>query len=374
MASQDWLEKDFYAELGVPSDASKKDIDKAYRKLARQYHPDNNDSPEAEDRFKAISEAYSVLHDEKQRAEYDEIQLMKSGRGGFGGMGGSTGGFNMDDVFSQGSTSGDFGDIFGNLFGGMGGGRGRRGPKPGHDLRTHMSIDFTDAVKGTTHDLRMRAPGVCDTCHGSGAAPGTSPETCRLCHGGGMITVNQGGFSFQQTCPDCGGSGSVVPNPCPECGGSGAVTKDRVITVRIPAGVRDGQTIRLAGRGAPGERGGPTGDLMVDVHVRSHAIFGRDGNNLTLRLPVTYTEAALGAKISVPTLDETVTMRVPAGTPSGRVLRVKGRGVPGKGDLMVTVDVDVPTKLGSEAKEALEKYASVEPPTDRSKLQQFTAH
>ncbi|MFC4333965.1 molecular chaperone DnaJ [Salininema proteolyticum] len=368
MASQDWLDKDFYAELGVPSDASKKDIDKAYRKLVRQYHPDNNSEPGAEDRFKAVSEAYSVLHDDAKRAEYDEVQLMKSGRGGFGGFGG--GGVNMEDLFRQGSSSGDFGDIFGNLFGGSR--RRSRGPRPGNDLRTHMTVDFADAVQGTTHDLRMRAPGTCETCHGSGAAPGTSPQTCPRCSGAGMVTVNQGGFSFQQTCPDCEGSGSIVPTPCSECGGSGAVTKDRTITVRIPAGIRDGQTIRLAGRGAPGERGGPSGDLMVDVHVRNHPLFGRDGNNLTLRLPVAYTEAALGAKVSVPTLEDSVTMRVPAGTPSGRVLRVKGRGVPGKGDLLVTVDVQVPQDLSREAKEALEKYAAVEPPADRRDLTEFT--
>ncbi|WP_199042880.1 molecular chaperone DnaJ [Glycomyces salinus] len=373
MASQDWLEKDFYAALGVPQDASKKDIEKSYRRLARELHPDHNPDPDAGERFKEVSEAYSVLHDDSARAEYDQIQLMKSGRGGFGGMGGPGGAnINFDDLFGGGGGAGGFSDLFGDLFSRGGGTRARRGPERGHDLRTHLTLDFADAVRGTTTELRMRAPGECRTCHGNGAAPGTSPVTCPRCNGTSLITENQGAFSFAQPCPECEGTGSVVTDPCPDCGGTGAVTRDRAITVRVPAGIGDGQTIRLAGRGAPGERGGRSGDLLVRVNVRTHPLFARDGDNVTLRLPVSFPEAAVGAKVKVPTLDGPVTLKVPAGTPTGRVLRVKGRGVPGKGDLLVTVEVEVPSDLSAEAREALEKYAAASPPADRSKLEELT--
>ncbi|GAB3226874.1 molecular chaperone DnaJ [Glycomyces halotolerans] len=372
MASQEWLEKDFYAELGVPQDASKKDIERAYRRLARELHPDHNPDPNAENRFKSVSEAYSVLHDDKARAEYDQVQLMKSGRGGFGGMGGPGGPtVNFDDLFGAGGAGG-FSDLFGDLFGRTAGGGRRGGPQRGNDLRTHLTLDFADAVRGTTTELRMRAPGECETCRGTGAKPGTSPSRCLRCNGTGLVTENQGAFSFAQPCPDCEGTGSVVTDPCGDCGGTGAITAERVITVRVPAGIADGQTIRLAGRGAPGDRGGPAGDLLVRVNVRSHPLFARDGDNVTLRLPVSFPEAAGGAKIRVPTLEGPVTVRIPAGTPTGRVLRVAGRGVPGKGDLLVTVDVEVPADLSVEAKEALAKYAAVAPPADRSKLEQLT--
>ncbi|MCC3764620.1 molecular chaperone DnaJ [Glycomyces sp. TRM65418] len=373
MASQEWLEKDFYAILGVPQDASKKDIERAYRKLARELHPDHNPDPTAEDRFKGVSEAYSVLHDDKARAEYDQIQLMKSGRGGFGGMGGGQG-VHFDDLFGGGGAGGGFSDLFSDLFSRTGGGAHRRrsGSARGNDLRTHITLDFADAVKGTTTELRMRAPGECETCRGSGAKPGTAPSTCPRCNGRGLVTENQGAFSFAQPCPDCEGTGSVVTDPCPDCGGTGATTRDRVITVRVPAGIGDGQSIRLAGRGAPGEHGGPAGDLLVKVAVRSHPLFARDGDNVTLRLPVAFHEAAMGAKVKVPTLDGPVTLRIPEGTPTGRVLRVKGRGVPGKGDLLVTVDVEVPSSLSAEARDALEKYAAAAPAADRSKLEELT--
>ena len=374
MASQEWLEKDFYAELGVPQDASKKDIERAYRKLARELHPDHNPAADAEDRFKGISEAYSVLHDDKSRAEYDQIQLMKSGRGGFGPMGGAGGpSINFEDLFGGGGATGGFTDLFGDLFnrGGASGSR-RGGPQRGNDLRTHITLDFADAVRGTTTELRMRAPGECDTCRGSGAKPGTSPSRCLRCNGTGLVTENQGAFSFAQPCPDCDGTGSVVTDPCPDCGGTGAITKERVITVRVPAGIADGQTVRLAGRGAPGEQGGPAGDLLVRVAVHAHPLFARDGDNVTLRLPVSFPEAVAGAKVKVPTLEGPVTVKIPAGTPTGRVLRVKGRGVPGRGDLLVTVEVEVPAELTPEAREALEKYAAVSPPPDRSKLEQLT--
>ncbi|THV24395.1 molecular chaperone DnaJ [Glycomyces paridis] len=373
MASQEWLEKDFYAVLGVPQDASKKDIERAYRKLAREWHPDHNPADEAEERFKGISEAYSVLHEDKSRAEYDQIQLMKSGRGGFGGAHAAGGGINFEDLFANSGGSGGFSDLFGDLFSRGGGGAHRRSAaQRGNDLRTHLTLDFADAVKGTTTDIRMRAPGECETCHGSGAKPGTAPTTCPRCNGRGLVTENQGAFSFAQPCPECEGTGSVVADPCPDCGGTGATTRDRVITVRVPSGIGDGQSIRLAGRGSPGERGGPAGDLLVRVTVRAHPLFARDGDNVTLRLPVSFPEAAMGAKVKVPTLDGPVTLKVPEGTPTGRVLRVKGRGVPGKGDLLVTVDVEVPASLPAEAKEALERYAAAAPGADRSKLEQLT--
>lgn len=376
MASQEWLEKDFYAVLGVPQDASKKDIERSYRKLARELHPDHNPAPDAESRFKDVSEAYSVLHDDKQRSEYDQIQLMKSGRGGFGGFSGGSGGggsnINFEDLFGSGGSTGGFGDLFGDLFGRGSGSSRRRGATRGNDLRTDITLGFADAVKGTTTELRMRAPGECATCRGTGARPGTSPSRCLRCNGSGLVTENQGAFSFAQPCPDCEGTGTVVTDPCPDCGGTGAVTADRVITVRVPAGVGDGQTIRLAGRGAPGERGGPAGDLLVRVRVRAHPLFARDGDHVTLRLPVSFPEAATGAQVKVPTLDGPVTMKIPAGTPTGRVLRLGGRGVPGRGDLLVTVDVEVPSELSPEAREALEKYAAAAPPADRSKLEQLT--
>jgi len=375
VASQEWLEKDFYAILGVPQDASKKDIERAYRKLARELHPDHNPDPAAEERFKGVSEAYSVLHEDKARKEYDQIQLMKSGRGGFGGgMPGGAGGVNLEDLFGSTGGSGGFSDLFGDLFRGSGGGAHRRrsGAQRGNDLRTHITLDFADAVKGTTTELRMRAPGECETCHGSGAKPGTAPSTCPRCNGRGLVTENQGAFSFAQPCPECEGTGTVVTDPCPDCGGTGATTKDRIITVRVPVGISDGQSIRLAGRGAPGERGGPPGDLLVKVTVRTHPLFGRDADNVTVRLPVSFPEAAMGAKVKVPTLDGPVTLKIPEGTPTGRVLRVKGRGVPGKGDLLVTVDVEVPQALSAEAREALEKYAAASPPADRSKLEALT--
>jgi molecular chaperone DnaJ len=373
VASQEWLEKDFYAILGVPQDASKKDIERAYRKLARELHPDHNPDPSAEERFKGVSEAYSVLHDDKARKEYDQIQLMKSGRGGFGG-GMPGGGVHFEDLFGNTGGSGGFSDLFGDLFrGGSGGAHRRRsGAQRGNDLRTHITLDFADAVKGTTTELRMRAPGECETCHGSGAKPGTAPSTCPRCGGRGLVTENQGAFSFAQPCPECEGTGTVVTDPCPDCGGTGATTRDRVITVRVPVGIADGQSIRLAGRGSPGERGGPAGDLLVKVTVRAHPLFARDGDNVTVRLPVSFPEAAMGAKVKVPTLDGPVTLKIPEGTPTGRVLRVKGRGVPGKGDLLVTVEVEVPQVLSAEAREALEKYAAASPAADRSKLEELT--
>ena len=285
------------------------------------------------------------------------------GPGGQGGFGPGDGGFNFE------GDLGDLGGLFGNLFGGGGPTSGRRsrrssGPQRGSDLETELHLSFDDAVHGVTSTVRFRADATCSTCGGSGAAPGTMPETCPECHGSGSIAVDQGPFSFSQVCPTCGGRGQVIPKPCPTCKGRGVEVRAREVKVRVPAGVADGQRIRVKGRGAAGANGGPPGDLYVIVHVRGHALFGRSGNDLTLRLPVTFAEAALGADVKVPTLDGQVTVRIPPGTPSGKVLRVRGHGVDGegnkaKGDLLVTVDVQVPVNLNGEQREAIENLATV---------------
>jgi molecular chaperone DnaJ len=387
VSSKDWLEKDFYAVLGVPKSASTDEIKKAYRKLARELHPDRNPgNKESEDRFKAASEAYDVLSDERRRKEYDEMRdLFGSGAFRRGARGGDPGGgfpFGMSDLFegARGGAGGDrrfggagFSDLFSSIFSGGGGGGGRRAPGRGRDVEAEVTLDFGDAVRGVTLPLSLRAPGVCDTCHGSGAKPGTRPRTCPQCGGSGLLTRNQGSFSFSEPCRECQGVGSIVDEKCPECRGTGGVTKTRTLNVRIPSGVADGQRIRLAGRGEPGERGGPAGDLFVLVKVRPDALFGRSGHDLTLTVPVSYPEAVLGVDLRVPTLDGAVTVRVPPGTPSGRTLRVRGRGVPGRngrvGDLLVTVDVSVPTGLSDEARATLEKLAGLLPPAPREHIE-----
>ena len=370
-AQREWFEKDYYAVLGVPSNASEKDLSRAFKKLAKQYHPDANPgNKEAEERFKDISAAYDVLGDAGKRAEYDEVrQMVASGVGpdGAGGFGPGFGGFGGGQTFRFETDGGGLGDIFGNLFGGGGGGRRRSrtatGPQRGQDLETEIHIGFDDAIQGVTSTVRFRADATCSTCAGSGAAPGTMPETCPQCHGAGTIADNQGPFSFSQVCPTCGGRGQVIPTPCPTCHGRGVEVRAREVKARIPAGVADGQRIRVKGRGGAGANGGPPGDLYVIVHVRPHALFGRSGNDLTLRLPVTFGEATLGADVKVPTLDDAVTVRIPAGTPSGKVLRVRGKGVDGErnktGDLLVTVDVQIPVHLTSAQREAVENLATV---------------
>jgi molecular chaperone DnaJ len=373
-AQREWFEKDYYAVLGVPSSATEKELSKAYKKLAKQFHPDANPgNKDAEERFKEISAAYDVLGDTEKRNEYDEVRRMVAsgvGPGGYGGFGPGAGGGGFGGGqtfhFDVGDTAGGgFSDIFSNLFGG-GGRRGRRGatgPQRGQDLETELHLSFDDAVSGVTSTVRFRADATCSTCQGSGAAPGTMPETCPECHGSGSIAVDQGPFSFSQVCPVCGGRGQVIPTPCPTCHGRGVEVRAREVKVRIPAGVADGQRIRVKGRGGAGANGGPPGDLYVIVHVRPHPLFGRSGDNLTLNLPVTFAEATLGADVKVPTLDGQVTVRIPAGTPSGKVLRVRGKGVAsdngkGGGDLLVTVDVQVPDQLQPEQREAVEALAA----------------
>jgi molecular chaperone DnaJ len=393
LSSKDWLEKDFYAVLGVPRSASTDEIKKAYRKLARDLHPDRNpDNQEAEEKFKATSEAYDVLSDEKKRKEYDEMRsLFGSGAFRRGARPGAAGapGFDPSDLFGgfsgaggAGGGAGDrrfggagFSDIFSSIFsgGGPGGGAARRGPRRGRDVETEVTLDFAQAVRGTTLPLTLRSAATCETCHGNGAKPGTSPRTCPQCHGSGLISRNQGSFSFSEPCRECQGAGSIVDEKCPECRGTGGVTKNRTINVRFPAGVADGQRIRLSGRGEPGDRGGPAGDLYVQVGVRPDELFGRSGDDLTLTVPVTIAEAVLGTDLRVPTLDGPVTMRVPPGTPSGRKLRARGKGVPRKngppGDLIVTVDVQVPDTVTGEARDALERFAKLTPPAGRDRLE-----
>ncbi len=375
MSARDWIEKDFYAELGVRSDASADEIKKAYRKLARELHPDANPGDsKAEARFKAVSEAYGVLSDTKKRQEYDEARRLFGGGPFRGGpFGGGTGGPNYDfgDLFGgatgagagQGQPGG-LGDLFTGLFSGgrSGGGRGASPSRPrrGSDVETEVRLDFAEAVGGATVPLRLSSPATCGTCHGTGAKPGTRPRDCPACEGVGLVTRNQGAFAFSEPCRECRGTGRLIDDPCLECGGDGVSTRTRTVTVRVPAGVSDGQRIRLAGHGEPGRNGAPAGDLYVVVHVNPHRVFGRSGDDLTLNVPVTFPELVLGTTLTVPTLDGSVGLRVPAGPASGRTLRVRGRGVTRKngraGDLLVTLQVAVPAQLDDQAKEALEAY------------------
>jgi molecular chaperone DnaJ len=377
MAQREWVEKDFYKELGVSPDASQDEIKRVSRKLLAENHPDRNpDDKPAEDRYKAVSEAKEVLTDPAKRKEYDETRRLFAG-GGFGrrfnggdftggfGVGGDGAEFNLNDLFdAAGRTGGtNIGDLFGGLFGRGAPPRPSR-PRRGNDLETEAELSFLEATKGVAMPLRLTSPAPCTNCHGSGARPGTSPKVCPTCNGSGVINRNQGAFGFSEPCTDCRGSGSIIEHPCDECKGTGVTTRTRTINVRIPPGVEDGQRIRLAGQGEAGLRGAPSGDLYVTVHVRPDKVFGRDGDDLTVTVPVSFTELALGTTLSVPTLDGKVGVRVPKGTTDGRILRVRGRGVPkrsgGQGDLLVTVKVTVPPNLEGAAKEALESYAVAE--------------
>jgi molecular chaperone DnaJ len=354
VSTKDFIEKDYYAALGVAKDAKATEIKKAYRALARDLHPDKNpNNAEAESKFKEVSEAYDVLSDVKRRGEYDEARsLFGAGSfrpGGFGGAGAGTGQtYNINDLF--GGTA-------------AGGTQTRTRPARGRDVETEATLSFDEAVRGVTVPLRMQSPGTCRNCSGTGAKPGTAPRTCPTCHGQGVTTRNQGSFAFSEPCRDCRGSGTVVDDPCPDCRGTGVTSQTRTITVRIPPGVKDGQRIRLAGKGSPGQRGASAGDLYVVVHVGGHDLFSRSGHNLALTVPISYAEAALGTTVRVPTLDAAVTLKVPAGTASGQTFRIKGKGVPEAkktGDLMVTVEVAVPKQLSEEARTALQAYADAQ--------------
>jgi molecular chaperone DnaJ len=362
---REWFEKDYYKILGVPETATAKDITKAYRKLARQHHPDANPGAagaEAEERFKEISAAYDVLGDDEKRKEYDEVRKLGP-VGGFGGAG--PGGFRFD-VGDQ--NLGDLGDLIGQMFGQArsgrrGGGATGVGPRRGADVEATLTLDFVDAVRGITTTLHLTSDAQCSTCKGTGAKPGTEPKVCSACGGRGVVDDDQGFFSFSTPCTRCHGTGSIVEHRCGTCRGSGVEKRPREVKVRIPAGVKDGQRIRVKGRGGPGRNGGPPGDLFVECRVAPHPVFGRDGRNLTVQVPVTFAEAALGADIEVPTLDGgSVTLRLRPGTQSGSRHRVKGRGittVSGTGDLIVTTDVVVPSKLSGDERAAIEQLAKV---------------
>jgi len=375
--SRAWFEKDFYKVLGVPETASADEIKRAFRKLARQYHPDRNpDDKAAEERMKEISEASDVLSDPKKRTEYDEVRRMAHsgfGPGGFPGGGFPGGNFGGNvRVEDLGDLGGLFGDLLGGAFGGgVGRGRAQR-PRRGDDLETEIRMSFEDAIEGATVPIRITRDAPCQTCGGSGAEPGTPIDTCPQCGGTGTVGDNQGVFSFVRACPRCGGAGRIVTNPCHTCGGSGVRRGKDEIKVRIPAGVRDGARIRLRGRGAAGGPGGQPGDLYVTVRVASHPIFGRQSDDLTMTLPITFTEAALGAQVKVPTLGAPVTLKIPAGTPNGKTFRVKGRGAPkrkgGNGDMLVTTQVIVPEKLNKKEREMLEQFAEAHRASPRQNL------
>jgi molecular chaperone DnaJ len=363
LSTKDFLEKDYYKVLGVSKGASADEIKKSYRKLARKYHPDANKGDSgAEEKFKEISEAYNVLSDDKRRKEYDDARSL------FGGgvrMPGSGGGYNFDlgDLFGNspgqgGGAGGGLGDLLGGVFG-----RRSTQPRPrrGTDVETEASLSFSDAIDGATVSLHLAGEGPCPVCKGTGAKAGTVPRVCPTCEGTGQGSRNLGNFAFSEPCKTCRGRGLVVDDPCAEFSGSGRAMSTRTIQARIPAGVGDGQRIKLKGKGAPGERGGPAGDLYVRVHVAPHPVFGRSGHNLTVTVPVTFAEAALGAEIKVPSLNGMpVNLRVPAGTPNGRTFRVRGKGVRRQdatvGDLLVSVNVQVPKTLEGEARETLEAF------------------
>lgn len=379
MSQRDYFEKDYYAVLGVSKDATPQEISKAYRRIARENHPDAKPGDAAaEARFKEASEAYSVLSNAEKRAEYDKVRQMVSsgafgsGQGGFGQPGGGFGGFG-----TPGGATFDLGDLLGDVLGGVG--RRRTGPagRRGRDVETDLTLSFDDAMAGVTTTLRVAGRARCSTCGGSGARPGTTPETCRVCGGAGSVSNNQGLFSFSEPCSACGGRGIQIPDPCPTCKGSGSEVRPRTIRTRIPAGVKDGARIRLAGKGEASPFGGPPGDLYVNVHVTPHEVFGRRGDDLTVRVPITFTEAALGARITVPTLDGPVTLKVPAGTESGKTLRVRGRGAPKadgrRGDLLVTLDVVVPRKLTRTQRKLLEDFAATDDSDVRAHLDALIA-
>ena len=349
-AQREWFEKDYYKVLGVSDKATDKEIKAAYRKLSKQYHPDAAGGNE--ERFKEISAAFDVIGDAEKRKEYDEVRRLGPMSGMFGG-GSPGGGGNPFTGFTQTFRIDDLSDLLGGVVGGRrgragGGGRTATGPRRGDDLEAELHLSFDDAVTGVETTVNVTSDAACSTCGGTGAAPGTSPVICPACGGRGVRDENQGLFSFSQPCRDCKGTGMKVETPCHDCRGSGIVHRPRRVKVRIPAGVQDGQRIRIKGRGGVGANGGPAGDLYVTVHVGGHRVFGRRGEDLTITVPITFAEAALGATVRVPTLDGAVTLRIPAGTPSGKTFRVRGRGAPtpsGAGDLLVTVEVAVPANM-----------------------------
>ncbi len=351
------MAEDLYKVLGVAKGASDEEIKKAYRKLARKYHPDRNpDDPKAEERFKEVQGAYDVLSDSEKRKEYD------AGGGMFGGFGGGPGG---GGPFGAGGTAGGFdvGDIFSNLFGRGSGGRVQPQQARGRDLETEVSLSFDQAVNGAQVQVTVPKAERCPTCHGSGAKPGTRPVTCPRCEGRGIDAQSQGFFSISQPCPQCGGQGQIIEDPCPSCGGSGLTQQTKRYKVNIPAGVKDGARIRLAGKGEAGQRGGPPGDLFVVTRVASSPVFKRlDGGNLEVTVPITIAEALRGATIEVPTLEGTKKIKVGPGTKHGSIQRLRGEGAArprgnGKGDIRYRLEIEMPEELTPEQEAAAEKLA-----------------
>ncbi len=379
MSTKDWLEKDYYKILGVSKDAKADDVKRAFRRLARENHPDQNPgNPEAERRFKEVSEANSVLSDPAKRKEYDEARKLFGSGFRFPGTGrGHGGSVNLEDLFRNAGGEGGLGDLFGGLFqnGQPGQRRGSgRGPRRGSDIEGEVTISFTDAAEGATVGMQLVSEEACEACRGTGAKAGTVPSVCQTCQGSGMRSASSGGFAFSEPCHSCRGRGLVIEHPCPSCRGSGHGSSTRTMQVRVPAGVTDGQRIRVKGKGSAGENGGAAGDLYVVVHVNPHPLFGRARNALTVTVPITFPEAALGATVEVPTLTGgPVRLKIPAGTPNGRTFRVRDKGVArpdgGRGDMLVTVEVQVPQRLSSDAKAALEAYrAAVGEPDPRAQL------
>ncbi len=346
--------RDYYDILGVNRDASEDDLKKAYRKLAMKYHPDRNpDNPKAEEHFKEAKEAYETLSDSQKRAAYDQY-----GHSAFeaGGMGGG-------NPFGAGAGAGgfDFGDIFGDIFGG---GRGRSQAHRGADLRYNLEVTLEEAARGTQKQIRIPTMAECDTCHGSGAKPGTSASTCSTCGGHGQVRMQQGFFSIQQTCPRCHGSGKQISSPCTTCHGSGRVKQHKTLEIKIPAGIDTGMRLRHSGHGEAGSNGAPSGDLYVEIHIKPHAVFQRDGDDLHCEMPISFATAALGGEIEIPTLDGKAGIKIPPETQSGKIFRLRGKGIKGMrtgtyGDLNCHVVVETPSNLTERQKELLREFEHI---------------